>query len=45
MYDILKETTGLDGRTINTKLLPPHDVYMTATEMIDFGAADRIYST
>jgi ATP-dependent Clp protease protease subunit len=42
MYDILKETTGLDGRIIKSKLLPPHDVYMTASEMIDFGAADHL---
>jgi ATP-dependent Clp protease protease subunit len=42
MYDLLKETTGLDGRTIKSKLLPAHDVYMTASEMIDFGAADHI---
>lgn len=44
MYDILKEATGLDGRTIKNKLLPPHDVYMTASEMIDFGAADHLLS-
>ncbi len=44
MFDILKETTGLDGRTIKNRLLPAHDVYMTATEMIDFGAADHILS-
>lgn len=43
MYDILKETTGLDGRIIKTKLLPAHDVYMTAEEMINFGAADHIF--
>ena len=42
MYDILKETTGLDGRIIKTKLLPAHDVYMTAEEMIDYGAVDHI---
>lgn len=42
MYDILKEATGLDGRIIKTKLLPAHDVYMTAEEMIEFGAADQI---
>ena len=42
MYDVLKETTGLDGRIIKTKLLPAHDVYMTAEEMIAFGAADQI---
>jgi ATP-dependent Clp protease protease subunit len=42
MYDLLKETTGLDGRIIKTRLLPAHDVYMTAEEMIEFGAADHI---
>jgi ATP-dependent Clp protease, protease subunit len=42
MYDILKESTGLDGRIIKTKLLPAHDVYMTAEEMIEFGAADHM---
>ena len=42
MYDTLKEITGLDGRIIKTRLLPAHDVYMTAAEMIDFGAADHI---
>lgn len=44
MYDVLKTSTGLDGRIIKTKLLPPHDVYMTASEMIDFGAADHLLS-
>jgi ATP-dependent protease ClpP protease subunit len=42
MYDLLKETTGLDGRIIKTRLLPAHDVYMTAEEMIEFGAADQV---
>lgn len=42
MYDLLKEITGLDGRIIKTRLLPAHDVYMTANEMIEFGAADHI---
>jgi ATP-dependent Clp protease protease subunit len=42
MYDVLKECTGLDGRIIKTRLLPAHDVYMTAEEMIEFGAADQI---
>jgi len=44
MYTVLKENTGLDGRIIKTKLLPANDVYMTASEMIDFGAADHILS-
>ena len=42
MYNVLKSTTGLDSRIIKTKLLPAHDVYMTAEEMIAFGAADHI---
>lgn len=42
MFDILKEATGLDSKIIKTKLLPPHDVYMTASEMVDFNAADHI---
>jgi ATP-dependent Clp protease protease subunit len=42
MYDVLKQATGLDGRIIKTRLLPAHDVYMTAEEMIEFGAADHI---
>lgn len=42
MYDILKAATELDGRIIKTKLLPPHDVYMTAEEMIAFNAADML---
>lgn len=42
MYDVLKEATDLDGRIIKTRLLPAHDVYMTAEEMIEFNAADEI---
>lgn len=42
MYDILKQTTGLDGRIIKNKLLPANDVYMTAEEMIGYNAADHI---
>jgi ATP-dependent Clp protease protease subunit len=42
MYDILKNTTGLDGRVIKNKLLSPTDLYMSAEEMIEFGAADHI---
>lgn len=44
MYDILKESTGLDGRTIKNKLLPASDVYLSPQEMIDFGAADHLLS-
>jgi ATP-dependent Clp protease protease subunit len=42
MYDILKEATGLDGRTIKNKLLPASDVYMSAAEMVDFNVADQL---
>jgi ATP-dependent Clp protease, protease subunit len=42
MYNVLKSTTGLDGRIIKTKLLPANDVYMTPEEMIAYGAADKI---
>lgn len=42
MYEILKESTGLDGRLINSKLLPPSDVYLTSTELVDLGVADYI---
>jgi ATP-dependent Clp protease protease subunit len=44
MYSILKEATFLDGRVIKNKLLPPHDVYLTSSEMIDLNAADHLLS-
>lgn len=42
MYDVLRHTTGLDAKTIRAKLLPAHDVYMTAEQMIELGAADHL---
>lgn len=42
MITVLKDATGLDEKTIKTKLLPAHDVYMTANEMLNYGAADHI---
>ena len=42
MVDILKEATGLPNSKIKAKLLPASDVYLTATEMLDFGVADHI---
>lgn len=42
MITVLKESTDLDEKTIKTKLLPAHDVYMTAEEMLNYGAADHI---
>lgn len=44
MITTLRECTGLDEKTIKTKLLPAHDVYMTAGEMLTYGAADHILS-
>jgi ATP-dependent Clp protease protease subunit len=40
MIDILKENTGLDTRTIKSKLLCPTDVWLTADELIELGVAD-----
>lgn len=42
MFDILKEATELDSRTIKQKLLPASDVYMSAEDMINYNAADFI---
>ena len=42
MEDILVEVTGLDAKTIRTKLLPPSDVWMTPEELIKYGVADII---
>lgn len=44
MIDIMKEATGLDKRTIQSKFFPPHDVYLTAEEMIQLGAADELFT-
>jgi ATP-dependent protease ClpP protease subunit len=42
MADILVEATGKVLTYVKKRLLPPTDVYMTATEMIEHGAADFI---
>ena len=42
MIDILVETTGLVRSKVKAKLLPASDVYLTATEMVDFCVADHI---
>lgn len=43
MYNILKETTDVDGRIIRTKLLSASDFYMSADDMVNkYGAADHI---
>jgi ATP-dependent Clp protease, protease subunit len=43
MLELLKEFTGLETRTIKTKLLPPSDVWLTAEEAIELGIADQIF--
>jgi ATP-dependent protease ClpP protease subunit len=43
MVNILREATGLDSRTIKSKLLPASDVWLTAEELIELGIADRIF--
>ena len=40
MIEILKENTGLETRTIKSKLLCPTDVWLTAEELIEWGIAD-----
>lgn len=42
MLEILKEATGLSAAAIRKQLLPPSDVYLSATEMLDISAADHI---
>lgn len=42
MLEILKQTTGKNEDTVKLHLLPASDVYLTAQEMIDIGAADHI---
>jgi ATP-dependent Clp protease protease subunit len=41
MIEILKENTGLETRTIKSKLLCPTDVWLTAEELIELGIADN----
>lgn len=42
MINILTEVTGLDAKTVNTKLLPPSDVWLTPEELVKYGVADII---
>lgn len=43
MLDILMKATGKTSATIQKRLLPPTDVYLTAREMIALKAADKLY--
>jgi ATP-dependent Clp protease, protease subunit len=42
MVDILVSATGKVASYVKKRLLPPTDVYMTAQEMVEHGAADFI---
>ena len=42
MIDILVATTGKMPSYVKKRLLPPTDVYLTAQEMVEHGAADYI---
>jgi len=43
MVNLLKEFTGLETRTIKSKLLPPSDVWFTADELLELGVADKFF--
>ena len=42
MYNILKEVTGIDGRTVKRKLLPESDMYYKAEELLNYGVIDHV---
>ena len=43
MVNLLKEFTGLETRTIKSKLLPPSDVWFTTDELLELGVADGVF--
>lgn len=43
MNRLLQECTGMDSRSVKTKLLPPSDVWFTADELIELGVADQLF--
>ena len=43
MNRLLQECTGMDSRSVKTKLLPPSDVWFTAEELIELGVADQLF--
>ena len=42
MMNVLQDTTGLDTRTIKSKLLPPTDVWLTPEELLKLHVADHL---
>jgi len=45
MVEILVAATGKVPSYVKKRLLPPTDVYMTASEMVEHGAADQLLGT
>lgn len=43
MVEHLTAVTGLESKTIKTKLLPPSDVWFVAEELIEYCVADHIF--
>jgi hypothetical protein len=43
MNKLLQECTGMDSRSVKTKLLPPSDVWFTAEELVELSVADQIF--
>ena len=43
MQTLLQDCTGLEPRSVKTKLLPPSDVWFTAEDLIELGVADIIF--
>jgi ATP-dependent Clp protease protease subunit len=42
MLEIVRDASGLDSRTIKSKLLGPSDAWLTSEELINYNLADRI---
>jgi ATP-dependent protease ClpP protease subunit len=42
MIQHYKDCTGLDDETIRAKLLPPHDVWLDATQALELHICDAI---
>ena len=43
MINLLKECSGLDTKTVKSKLLPPTDVWFRPEEIVKLGIADSIF--
>lgn len=45
MMEHYKRCTGMSKKKIRKKLLPPHDVWLSAKEAVKYGVADKIVDT